>query len=89
MFENLFPSQKNVLEQHLDDVTALIEDRKETLNIFKITKDNLEVINNKLVKKQLDITEIISDLNKLNDNVGAEITSNQTTLRKIEEVFNV
>lgn len=89
MLENLFPPKKNVLEQHLDDVTALIEDRKETLNIFKVTKDNLSRINNELVKKQLQITEVIQDLTKLNNNVGDEISSNQTTLAKIEEVFNV
>lgn len=89
MLGKLFSHQKNVLEQHLDDVTALIEDRRQTLDIFRTTKDNLNLINNGLVKKQLEITEIIKDLNQLNDNVGAEISSNQTTLANIEKVFNV
>lgn len=89
MLDKLFPSNKNVLEQHLDDVSELFEQRKETLNIFKVTKDNLVDINNKLVAKQLQITDLIADLTKLNNNVGDEITSNQNTLNKIEEVFNV
>lgn len=89
MLDKLFPSNKNVLEQHLDDVSELFEQRKETLNIFKVTKDNLVDINNKLVAKQLQVTDLIADLTKLNNNVGDEITSNQNTLNKIEEVFNV
>lgn len=89
MLNKLFPSNKNVLEQHLDDVANLFEQRKETLNIFKVTKDNLVEINNQLVAKQLQVTDLIADLTKLNNNVGDEITSNQNTLKKIEEVFNV
>lgn len=89
MLENLFPLKKNVLEAHVDNVMRLIEERKETLGIFKKTKDNLEVINNSLVREQLGVIELMKGLNDLNNQIGEEINSNQGTLRKIEEVFNV